>query len=484
MDGMRFLLSGVLMGLSFLAQAEVRFAGVFGSNMVLQRQTEAPVWGMAEPGESVSVKCSWGGGAKRVEADENGQWRVVVETPKAGGPYELEVKAKSGAATLKNVLVGEVWVCSGQSNMQWKMRGFGLEHFKEDVEKAKHPEIRLCTLPQVLALARQDEVEASWQVCSPRSVLSFSAVAYFFGSKLHEELGIPIGLVSTNWGGSSAEAWMREERLQKDFPEFKEALQKYPGLAKESGEAFPRRKKAPQGVRHVSPAVLYNGMIHPLVPMAMRGVIWYQGETNVKAPEQYRTLFPTLIRDWREAWGQGDFPFYYVQIAPFAYKTEKKPAALLREAQMMALAEPNTGMVVTMDVGAEDNIHPKEKKPVGERLALIALAKDYGQEELVYSGPRYKEMKKKGSEIWLRFEHVGGGLASRDGEALSHFMMAGRDQKFYPAEAEISGDSVVVKCDEVRSPRAVRYGWGNADKPNLMNQEGLPASSFRTDDWE
>lgn len=470
--------------LALSASAELKFAGIFNSNMVLQQQADVPIWGTAEPGETVTVRCSWKRGPFRVEANEDGLWRTVVETPKADGRnHELEAKAKSGEVTLKNVLVGEVWVCSGQSNMQWKMRGFGVKHFEEAVKKAKYPEIRLCTLPQVLSFEPQDEVQANWVPCSPQSVMSFSAVAYFFGSRIHEELDVPIGLVSTNWGGSSAEAWVREETLRKDFPEFKEALDEYPGLKME-GKATFGGKEAPKGIRQTSPSVLYNAMLKPVMPMAMRGVIWYQGETNVKAPEQYRTLFPTLIRDWREEWGQGDFPFYFVQIAPFHYKSEKKPAALLREAQAMALAEPNTGMVVTMDVGDETNIHPKDKQPVGERLARLALAKDYGQEDLVYSGPVYREMKKQGSEMWLRFEHVGGGLASRDGEALSHFTVAGRNKKFYPAEAEISGDNVVVKSKEVRSPVAVRFGWGNADAPNLMNKEGLPTSSFRTDDWD
>lgn len=473
-----------LLSLRVAAESDLKFGGVFASNMVLQQQVKAPIWGTAEPGEAVALKCSWRGGAVRVKAGDDGVWRTVVETPKAGGPYEISAKGKSGKVEIDNVLVGEVWVCSGQSNMQWKMRGFGVDHFKEAVVKAKYPEIRLCTLPQVLSLEPRQEVEANWVLCSPQSVLNFSAVAYFFGSQLHQELDVPIGLISTNWGGSSAEAWIREETLREDFPEFKAALDEYPGIIEENGALYSRQKKAPKGLNHTSPSVLYNSMLKPLMPLAIRGVIWYQGETNVKRPEQYRTLFPTLIRDWREEWGQGDFPFYYVQIAPFIYKVEKKPAALLREAQAMALAEPNTGMVVTMDVGDETNIHPKDKQPVGERLARLALAKDYGQEDLVYSGPTYREMKKQGAQIWLKFEHLGGGLQSRDGEPLSHFTMAGRDRKFHPATATISKGYVIVESDEVKRPVAVRYGWGNADEPNLMNAEGLPASSFRTDDWE
>lgn len=487
MKGMKIVLWSLLLGWSFLVQAEVRFAGVFGDHMVLQQQTDAQVWGYAEPGETVTLKYSWVSGPMKAKANEKGIWRSVVETPKAdGNTHQMEAKSKSGKALVTDILMGEVWICSGQSNMQWKMRGFGVDHFKEAVQKANKPKIRLCTFPQVLALEPQDDIKCQWQTCSSRSVMAFSAVAYFFGSKLHEELGVPIGLVSTNWGGSSAQAWVQEEVLRKDFSEFDKVLDGYSVLKESQGKvAFERVKKnAPKGLNMTSPSVLFNGMIRPLVPMAIRGVIWYQGESNVKEPEQYRTLFPTLIRDWREEWGQGEFPFYYVQIAPFHYKSEKKPVALLREAQMMALAEPNTGMVVTMDVGDETNIHPKNKQPVGERLALLALAKDYGQKDLVYSGPLYSEKKIKGSEIWLKFDHLGGGLQSRDGESLSHFTIAGKNQKFSPAEAKISGDYVVVTSKAVKSPVAVRFGWGNADAPNLMNKEGLPASSFRTDDWE
>lgn len=224
-------------------------------------------------------------------------------------------------------------------------------------------------------------------------------------------------------------------------------------------------------------------MIRPLIPMTFKGVIWYQGESNVKKPEQYRTLFPTLIKSWRQEWKQGDFPFYFVQIAPFHYKTNPFSAAFLREAQLMTLSVPNTGMAVTMDIGAADNIHPKPKKPVGERLALLALAKDYGKTKLVYSGPSFTSFKVEKKQIRLDFEHVGGGLASRDDQPLSCFTIAGADQVFVPAEAKIDGDSIVVSSDQVTKPVAVRFGWGSADAPNLMNKEGLPTSSFRTDDW-
>jgi sialate O-acetylesterase len=239
----------------------------------------------------------------------------------------------------------------------------------------------------------------------------------------------------------------------------------------------------PKGLNNRSPSVLFNGMIRPLIPFSIRGVIWYQGEANVERPAQYRKLFPALIRDWRSRWGIGDFPFYFVQIAPFSYKDKQPGAAYLREAQLMTLSEPNTGMAVTMDIGDPTNIHPKNKKPVGERLALLALARDYGRPNLVDSGPRYQGFQVDGDKIRLEFNHVGSGLTTKDGRPLTHFTIAGADQKFVPAEAVIDGGTIVVSSAKVSQPVAVRYGWGNADMPNLANKEGLPSSSFRTDEW-
>ncbi|WP_345324496.1 sialate O-acetylesterase [Novipirellula rosea] len=461
----------------------LQLAGVFGDNMVLQREADAAIWGKATADTEISVTPSWNNRTARVTADSQGHWRTSLATPAAGGPYSIQVQSGDQTLTLSNVLVGEVWICSGQSNMQWKLRGFGPDEFKEDVAKANYPNIRFCDVPQNLAFKEQQGVQTKWSVCNPTTAYNFSAVAYFFGSRLHQELDIPIGLVSTNWGGSSAEAWTSEETLQAEFPEFAETLASYPGLIEEIGELQSRSQKKPKGINHRLPSVLYNSMIKPLTRYAIRGVIWYQGESNVERPYQYRKLFPAMIRDWRDQWGTGDFPFYFVQIAPFSYKTSPYPAALLREAQSMALSVPNTGMAVTMDIGNESNIHPKPKKPVGERLARLALRRTYGKSDLVDSGPEYQSMKIEGDKIRLSFDHVGSGLVSRDGEELSHFAIAGEDQNFVPAKATIDGDTIVVHSEQVAAPVAVRFGWGNADAPNLSNQEGLPASSFRTDDW-
>ena len=457
-------------------------SGVFKDHMVLQRETEAVIWGTGVPGKKVSVMGTWDNKVYRVSSDKDGKWQTKMKTPKAGGPYQVHVGDGKKEITLNDVLLGDVWICGGQSNMQWKMRGFGVNHWKEDVQKAKLPMIRLCDVPQVLGLEEQDNVSASWKVCSPNSVMTFSAVGYFFGSRLHKELNVPIGLISTNWGGSSAEAWASEEVLRKQFPEFKSAFAKYPGQLQEGGATY-RGKNKPRWLNQRSPSACYNSMIKPLLPFSCRGVIWYQGESNVKAPEQYQTLFPAMIQDWRDRWGQGDLPFYFVQIAPFHYKTNPMSAAFLREAQGMALSLPNTGMVVTMDIGDPTNIHPKVKKPVSERLALLALKHTYGRSKLIASGPVYSEQKIKGKKIRLSFTEIGGGLASRDGEPLTHFTIAGSNGKFVPANAEIDGDTIVVQSPQISKPKAVRFGWGSADMPNLMNKEGLPASSFRTDNY-
>ncbi|WP_372808131.1 sialate O-acetylesterase [Pontiella sp.] len=461
----------------------LKLASLFSSDMVLQQQTDAAIWGQAAPGAKVSVAVSWSKQVAEATADADGRWKTSIKTPKAGGPHRVTVKSGGETVELKNVLSGEVWFCTGQSNMQWKMRGYGVDFWKEDVEAANLPNIRFCQVAQVIALEPQDSVQAKWSVCNPTSVLSFSAIGFFFGRELYEELNVPIGLVSVNWGGSSAETWVAKETLSKQFPEFNARMAEYPKMAAESGVLHMSAQGRPQGLNQRNPAVLYNGMINPLVSFALRGAIWYQGESNVKDPVQYRTLFPAMIQDWRTRWGIGDFPFYYVQIAPFNYKSEPIPVAFLREAQTMALSVPNTGMAVTMDVGDETNIHPKQKKPVAHRLALLALAKTYGKSDLVYSGPLYKACKVEGNQIRLAFDHVDGGLVGNDGEALTHFTISGADRKFVDAEAVIDGDTVVVRAAGVSKPVAVRYGWGNADMPNLANQEGLPAPSFRTDDW-
>ena len=464
-------------------QQSLRLADIFGDNMVIQQKTNATIWGQAKPNAEVMVGPSWMKQVSKTTADEKGHWTTTVETPAAGGgPLGIVIGSEDEKVELKNVLAGEVWICSGQSNMEWKMRAFGVDHFKEDVAKADRPNIRYCHIPKILSLEVQDSIPCRWSVCSPETVLDYSSVAYFFADKLEGELNVPIGLVSTNWGGSTAEAWIDKKWLEQDFPEFNTQYNKYAKVIAKSGATF-ANKKIPKGINHKSPSVLYNKMIHPLIPLTIKGVIWYQGESNMQRPEQYARLFPTLIKSWRQEWNQGDFPFYFVQIAPYGYTKDPVSAAFLREAQLKTLSVPNTGMAVTMDIGNAENIHPKQKKPVGERLALLALAKDYGKTDLVYSGPIFTSFQIEENQIRLNFDHIGGGLVSRDGQPLSYFTIAGEDKVFVPAKAQIDGDSILVSSDQVAKPIAVRFAWGSADAPNLMNKAGLPASSFRTDDW-
>ena len=460
----------------------LKLAGIFGNHMVIQRESDVAFWGTAKPGSTVTVTPSWSQKAVQTTADDEGEWRTTLKTPSAGGPHTIDVKSGSQSKRLKDILSGEVWICWGQSNMQWKLRGFGPDHWKEEVEKAEYPGIRFCAVPQVLGLKEQNDILAKWTTCNPQTAMSFSAVGYFFGSKLHTELDVPIGLISSNWGGSSAEAWVSPEVINRDFPEFGDSVGRYDGWIEQAGETY-KGKEKPKGLNHRCPSVLYNSMLRPLMPFSFRGVVWYQGESNVKQPEQYQKLFPALIRDWRDRWDIGEFPFYFVQIAPFAYKREPVSAAFLREAQMMTLSEPNTGMAVTMDIGDPTNIHPKKKKPVGERLARLALNRTYGRSDIVDSGPLYSGYEVDGNKIRLRFTSVGGGLASRDSEPLTHFTIAGADKAFVEAQAVIDGDSIVVSSVAVKEPVAVRFAWGSGDMPNLANKDGLPASSFRTDSW-
>jgi len=482
----------ILKALGITALPALQLASPFQEHMVLQRDMPVPVWGWSEAGDKVTVEFA--GQKASAVASKDGTWMVWLEPLKASfDPRAMTVTSSifNQQSAIGNVLVGEVWFCSGQSNMAWKMNQLpGL--YDKEVAQATYPNLRVCSIPKdMFATTPQKRAEMSWQICNPESVKSFSAVAFFFGSKLLKELKMPIGLVESPRGGSSIDAWISDKVLRKEFPGFTEKLDTYRSITKKTGGVFDHRRKSKvHGITQRAPAVLYNARVHPFVPYAIRGAIWYQGETDVSKPEQYRKLFPSMIRQWRQAWGQGDFPFYYVQIAPCGYKGVS--AAFLREAQMMAIFEPNTGMAVTMDVGHPKNIHPPEKKPVGERLALWALARDYPStllstgakaSDLVYSGPQYTRSVVEGSTIRLHFKHVGGGLASRDGKPLSHFTISGNDGTFIPAKAVIDGKTIVVSSEAVVTPVAVRFAFGSADIPNLMNREGLPASSFRTDDW-
>jgi len=642
------LLLGSL-GVTTAFGASLKLPKILGDHMVLQQNSFTKIWGWADPQQEVKVTTSWNQKTYRVVADPEGNWQVTVSTGKAGGPYKVTIQAGK-TRVLEDILLGEVWICSGQSNMEWQLRR--AETAEEEIPASDYPEIRLFTVKKHIAIRPMEDLNGSWERCTPESSADFSAAGYFFGKMLHKELGVPVGLVNTSWGGTPSESWTSKEKLS-TFGDFDPKLEEVYGtsnaeieqarmeqlrietMVKEQGDFenpenigfregwmkaglddsdwdqmpvpaewsavealgmlegvvwmrrmisipdkwigkalslelgpvdemdityingnevgtnrqinnwnVPRYYQVPASLvtsgelqlamrivntnaqggifghaeqlkiyptenRDESPlplagdwkykiaykfpevpmvfnshtkSVLYNGMVYPLKNMSIKGAIWYQGESNQTRAVQYRTIFPGMIESWRETWRQGDFPFYFVQIAPYNYGSEQTSPEL-REAQLLTLQKlQHTGMAVTMDIGNPDDIHPTNKRDVGKRLALWALAKDYGQ-KLVYSGPLYREQSIEGNKIRVHFRHTGSGLVSRDGP-LTHFEIAGADQVYHPAKASIEGETVLVSASEVDSPVAVRYGWSNTAEPNLFNKEGLPASSFCTDSWK
>jgi sialate O-acetylesterase len=454
----RLLLLGATLS-SGLLHAEVKPNILFTDGAVLQRGQNVPVWGTANDGEKVTVEIA---GQTATATAQGGKWKLELKPLEAGGPFSMKISGEN-EVTVNNLLVGEVWVASGQSNMEWTLNA----SFQPEVEKLKanFPQIRMITAKKVASLTPLDEVQGKWQECSPETVGGFSAVAYYFARDLHAKLGVPVGIISTSWGGTPAQAWTSPDGFEGQ-PE----LKGYADQLKAAAEKPPEKEPGPH-----FPSALYNAMIAPVVPYGMKGVIWYQGESNAGQSKQYQTLFPAMIADWRTKWKRGDFPFLFVQIAPF-----KGQPPEIREAQFLTLAKSkNTAMAVTTDFGDANDIHPKQKEPVGNRLSLAARALAYG-EKIEYSGPLYQEMKAAGDKAWISFSHVGSGLVAKDGD-LKGFALAGADGKFIPAKAEIKGDKVVVSAEGVADPKAVRYGWDNVPDVNLFNKEGLPASPFRTD---
>ncbi len=457
------LAAGLLAAFSAAALAEVKLPRILSDHAVLQQGMEATIWGWAAPGEEVTVALA----TKKavVKADDKGRWQLKIGTPKAGGPYELVVAGRNNTITVKDLLVGEVWIGSGQSNMEMSVNG--VNDARQEIAAANYPQIRLFTVNKKIADKPVDDCFGSWSDCNPRSVPGFSAVAYFFGRTLHQELKVPVGLINSSWGGTICEAWASREGLEGD-DDFKPILDR----AANFNPNNPNQA-----------CVLYNGMVRPIVPFAIRGAIWYQGESNAGRAAQYKKLFPAMIRDWRKQWGQGDFPFLFVQLAPFRYggaNPQMLPEAW--EAQLQTLSLPNTGMAVTTDIGDIRDIHPKNKQEVGRRLALWALAKTYGK-DVAYSGPLYDSCKVEGDKVRIKFKHAEDGLVAKGGK-LTHFTIAGKDEKFVPAEAAIDGQTVVVSSDKVKEPVAVRFGWEDTAEPNLFNKAGLPASPFRTDTFK
>jgi sialate O-acetylesterase len=675
MEKVLLLISFLVIGITTLESKALELPAIFGNNMVMQQKAECPIWGKASAGENVEITSTWGE-KTTAKAKTDGKWMARLKTPEAGGPYEVKIKGKDSEVKFKNVLVGEVWVCSGQSNMEMPLAGWPpsdtIKNSAEEIKNASYPEIRLFTVAKGVSAEPREDCKGSWAECNPETVKNFSATAYFFGRKIHKKLGIPVGLINSSWSGTPAESWTATKCLAKvdgfsDFvanidklssqedeyvnwlgshpviepnnederggkgvsfkdticplPDFDDSqwrkmtlpilwesveLGVFDGvvwfrkeinipkvwLGKDlmlelgpiddidiaffNGERIggyegmgfwtvERKYKIPsklvkkganviavrvvdlqggggiygeeaqmkiypadgekakplklsgvwkylpvaqyregnfyvfgaeendfyttrpdfKGITAYTPTALYNAMIAPIVPYGIKGAIWYQGESNVGRHEQYKQLFPAMIKSWRTAWGLGKFPFYFVQIAPYIYDGEDDPAsAKLREVQMETmLSVPNTGMAVILDIGDVNNIHPPDKQNVGKRLSLWALARDYGKEDIIYSGPIFKEMVKKGSRITLYFDHTGSRLVAK-GDTLTGFQVAGEDKVFVDAEAYINGNTVVVYSKEAYDPIAVRYAFKNGSEASLFNREGLPASSFRTDDWD
>ena len=509
------LIAGLALG--HCAWGALELPAMFSDHAVLQRGEAVPVWGWADAEETVTV--SFGGQSKKTTAAADGSWRVLLDPMEESATGRRLAVAGSGGGTLEveDVLVGEVWMASGQSNMQWSLSA--TERAREDIPKADFPAVRMFLTDLVTAQTSQRKVGGQWLLTTPENAGKFSAVGYYFGLKLHQETGVPVGIIRTAWGGKPSEAFTSREtlsskpegkalvdRLDADMKAFdpakvKAAYEKKLAAweaVRRANEAEPDPKKRtkpgrkpalpqPPALHPNRPMSIYNGMIHPWVGYGLRGTIWYQGESNAGRAKEYETIFPLLILDWRKQWKK-EMPYYFVQLANFKQPSAEpgRPDAWaeLQNAQRLTLALPKTGMAVINDIGDARDIHPRNKKDVGERLARWALFHEYGRKDVVVCGPLYREAKREGATFRIAFDHARG-LRSRDGGALKRFEIAGEDRKWHWAEAVIEGETVVVSCPEVPQPVAVRYAWAsNPSGANLVNGEGLPASLFRTDDWK
>ena len=492
------------------AMAEVRLPKVFSSHMVLQRDMPLQVWGWAQPNETVTVSLA--SATAQAQANDRGEWKVVLPAMKAGGPFILKVTGSS-SVEFDDVMIGEVWLCSGQSNMEM---GIGMARdAQKEITGADVPGLRLLLVARKWDPLPQTNIEGEWKLCSPKTVAEggwsgFSAAAYYFGRELHQKLGVTIGLIESSWGGTRIESWTPPEgfaatpSLRNEYEQVQLADPVTPRHRQRMEETldqtehwlaatrqaladhavappmpvFPKELLPPHDLQNAT--ALYNGCIHPLVPFAFRGAIWYQGESNLGDKARYTERMKALINGWREVWHEGDFPFYYVQIAPYNYGGKPETEAEFWEAQAAALSIPNTGMAVINDIGDLKDIHPKNKQDVGHRLALLALAKTYGHNGLEWSGPTFKSISMEGDKLRVNFDHVGGGLASREGKPLDWFELIDKDEGgFVKADARIDGPSVVLSAPGVQHPVAMRYAWSMLAEPPLMNSDGLPAGAFR-----
>lgn len=441
-----------------LSKADISLPEIFSDNMVLQQKSDVILWGWAKTGEIVVIKADWMDKDLTIQADVQGTWKITMKTPGAGGPYNIHIKGHN-EVILKNVLIGEVWLCSGQSNMEMSAQ-WGINNGEEEIKNANWPEIRFFTVGSATSHYPQDHLAGKWSVCTPDEMRTFSAIGYFFARKLNKELGVPIGVINSSWGGTPAETWMPEEVILKD-----DILR----------EAAAKQKPVPWGP--VEPARIYNAMISPLIPFRIAGVLWYQGEANTINAYAYKEMLSGLIKSWRARW-MYDFPFYYAQIAPYKYGNPFEGVEV-RDAQRRVLEVPNTGMAVLSDLCDTLNIHPKNKQDAALRLANIALKRYYKKSIPEDSGPLYKAMTIVKNKAIISFDYSEG--LHLAGDKLTYFEIAGEDKIFYPAEAKIKDQQVIVQSKKVKSPVTVRFAWRNTATPNLFNGANLSASCFITE---
>ncbi|PIE23459.1 MAG: sialate O-acetylesterase [Planctomycetota bacterium] len=473
-----------LLALSPLLSAQLRLPALFGKGAVLQRDQVIPVWGWAEAGSQVQVLL--GKEQLSCKADALGRWFVRFPARKSGKDLVLVVESGRERLARSNIQIGEVWICSGQSNMEWPLTR--AMNATAEIAAAKDPGLRFFRLQRRSSLAPELDCNTKWSHCTPETAARFSGVGYFFGRELRKALGkqVPIGLIQSSWGGTTAQTWISPNGLQMEDsckPEIERWMQR---ISKDPSGQLAKDKNRPGN--------LYRGMIHPLIPYSMRGVIWYQGENNASRAWEYRKVFPALIRDWRRVWALGPFqlaprelrpfPFLFVQLANYKLRRGNPLSwAELREAQALALSLPATGMASAIDIGNPKDIHPKNKQEVGRRLALIARARVYGESKLPHIGPRFAKASFAKGRVTVQLQHVVEALRTRDGQAPSSFQVAGKDRKWYPAEAKLQGKSILLTSKQVPEPIAVRYGWDDSPHCNVSDASGLPLTPFRSDDW-
>lgn len=435
--------------------SNVSLPAIFSDNMVLQRNSKVSIWGWAKPGEIVQIEPSWKSDSLGTKVGKNGFWKLELETPDLREPQEIVIKGYN-TIRLKNVLLGEVWLVSGQSNMEWSAAA-GIEGGQKAISEAKNPNIRFFTVANRVADCPQQDLDGQWTESTPETMKNFSAVAYFFGKKLQEELDVPVGLINSTWGGTPAEVWMPYEAIENN-EELAKAAKMLPDV-----EWGPRQ-----------PGLLYNAMIAPITQFDLKGILWYQGESNVDNADYYEHIFSTLINAWRQEW-QKQLPFFFAQIAPYEYG-DNFNGVKIRDAQRRTLKLPSTGMVMTSDIGNINDIHPRDKIDVGHRFANLALAEIYGK-DLKAHAPVLTSAQKDGRKVILNLEHAEG-LHLDEQQAESQFELAGADEVFYPAKPRLQKGQIFLMSKEVKEPQYVRFSWGNTSISNIFNSSGLPLSSF------